>query len=134
MSLWQRLLTFLSQSHASLSSMTSISATGDNNQPLEQNSPRTQETMFEIDQTILKMEQLAIQSALAGNGPLVQQTLSAMIELYLAGKIDIDFDEVTGHPMATVIDHTVPVVYTPMFSTNPQTFTEQQRKIGFKVD
>jgi hypothetical protein len=90
--------------------------------------------MFEIDQTILKMEQLAIQSALAGSGELVQQTLSAMIELYLAGKIDIDFDEVTGHPMATVIDHAVPVVYTPMFSANPETFTERQRKIGFKVD
>lgn len=90
--------------------------------------------MFEIDTTILKMEQLAIQSALAGTNPLVQQTISAMIELYLAGKIDIDFDEATGQPMATVIDHTVPVVYTPIFSTNPQTFTEQQRKIGFKVN
>ncbi len=90
--------------------------------------------MFEIDQTILKMEQLAIQSALAGSGELVQQTLSAMIELYLAGKIDIDFDEATGQPMATIIEHSAPVVYTPMFSTNPQTFTEQQRKIGFKVN
>jgi len=90
--------------------------------------------MFEIDTTILKMEQLAIQSALAGNGELVQQTLSAMIELYLAGKIDIEFNEATGEPVATIIDHEVPVVYTPMFAANPQTFTEQQRKIGFKVN
>ena len=57
-----------------------------------------------------------------------------MVELYLAGKIDIDFDEATGQPMATIIEHSAPVVYTPMFSTNPQTFTEQQRKIGFKVN
>lgn len=89
--------------------------------------------MFEVDTTILKMEQLAIQSALAGNGELVQQTLSAMIELYLAGKIDIEFNETTGEPVATIIDHEAPVVYTPMFAMNPQTFTEQQRKIGFKV-
>jgi hypothetical protein len=90
--------------------------------------------MFEIDTTILKMEQLAIQSALAGSGELVQQTLSAMIELYLAGKIDIDFDEATGEPVATLIDHDAPVVYAPMFAMNPETFTEQQRKIGFKVN
>ena len=89
--------------------------------------------MFEVDTTILKMEQLAIQSALAGNGELVQQTLSAMIELYLAGKIDIEFNEATGEPVATIIDHEAPVVYTPMFAMNPETFTERQRKIGFKV-
>jgi len=107
----------------------------DNDQPPEEeNSPRTQKNMFEIDTTILKMEQLAIQSALAGKGELVQQTLSAMIELYLAGKIDIEFSEVTGEPIATLIEHTAPVVYTPMFATNPETFTERQRKIGFKVD
>ena len=80
------------------------------------------------------MEQLAIQSALAGNGELVQQTLSAMIELYLAGKIDIEFNEATGEPVATIIDHDAPVIYAPMFAMNPETFTERQRKIGFKVD
>jgi len=90
--------------------------------------------MFEIDPTIIKMEQLAIQSVLTGNGELVQQTLSVMIELYLAGKIDIRFDAATGQPTATMIDHGAPVVYIPMFATDPQTFTERQRKIGFKVN
>lgn len=134
MKLWQPLLTFLSRLRAALSSTTSLDATDDNTQPLEQNRARTQKNMFEIDATILKMEQLAIQSALAGKGELVQQTLSAMIELYLAGKIDIEFSEVTGEPVATIIDHAVPVVYTPMFAHKPETFTERQRKIGFKVD
>ena len=89
--------------------------------------------MFQADMTVEKLKAYAIGSAALGDVERAS-IAAAMLELYLAGQVNITFDQY-GEPTAEIIEHSTPVVTFPMFAA-PDMVPEQaeRRRIGFSVD
>ena len=89
--------------------------------------------MFQVDSTVELLKAYAIGSAAVGDVNSAELAV-AMLELYLAGQVDITFDQY-GEPSAEVIEQPAPLVAFPMFSA-PDVMPEQAEKrlIGFSVD
>jgi len=89
-----------------------------------------------MDTIVQQLQTLAFAEALAGD-PMRAQVAAAMLELYLAGRITVTFDE-QGEPTAELIEHSAPVVSSPLFVTPsllPLTReVEEKRLIGFKTN
>ena len=148
MSLWRRLLTFLSRSHAGLSSLISsarsITSTDNNNPEREKetmnpigfdtgdNAPNmsedTKETIFQVDEVVRQLQTLAIADSIMGDRYRVE-TIKTMIELYLSGKIDVTFD-INGEPVARVVTYGMPLVSTPLF----QSPNKVKKSIGYVLN
>lgn len=90
-----------------------------------------------MDTIVQQLQTLAFAEALAGD-PMRAEIAAAMLELYLAGRITVTFDE-RGDPTAELIEHPAPLVGAPLFVTpslipqRPEA-EEGKRQIGFKVN
>lgn len=89
--------------------------------------------MFQVDSTVEKLKAYAIGSAALGDVERAS-IAAAMLELYLAGQVDITFDQY-GEPTAAIIEQPSPVVAFPMFSAPDMVPAQaEKRRIGFSVD
>ena len=95
-----------------------------------------------MDPIAQQLQALAFSEALAGD-PMRAEIAAAMLELYLIGRINVTFDEATGEPTAELIEHSVPIIHSPMFAAPTlipaaaQTSEEEctgKRQIGFKLN
>jgi len=85
-----------------------------------------------IDETASKLQALAIAEATLGDTERAQ-VASAMLELYLAGRIEVTFDE-TGEPVAQLIESPIPIQAFPLFPSPEPLGGTEKRQIGFRVN
>jgi hypothetical protein len=82
-----------------------------------------------MDATLLKLETLR-QAYAQTDDVMSVAVLDSMIQLYIIGRIDVEFSD-QGEPVAVAIDYTTPMVSAPMFA-DPASMPKRQ--IGFQVN
>ena len=82
-----------------------------------------------MDETLVKLEVLH-NAYVTAHDSISAALLESMIQLYIIGRIDIDFSK-RGEPIATPINYSHPMITDPMFAI-PGGVTKRQ--IGFSVN